>query len=393
MISVVVPVYNVEKYLSGCIESIIGQTWQDIEIILVDDGSTDNSGGICDRYASKDKRVRVIHKENGGNTSARKEGIRHCRGQYVAFVDADDWLEPDLFRQMLALGSGADIIVFAAYEEYGSYQKVKGSSVAEGLYTGENLSGLYERMMMNGEFFVHGIPTNLWGKLFRRDIIREVQLDIPDIIIYGEDAACVYPSFLKAESVYVSKLPLYHYRIRQDSIVHGSPVGTENFRYLYGTLKSCFDVHRQREPLNRQLKYFMWQALLLKEYGKIDSRMALFPFQKVKAGMKVAIYGAGLFGQVIRKYCLDSGVADVSGWFDREYAAYNRQGFEVDAPEAAFNADFDVMVIAILNMTVAKQIEKWYAHSDMEAERIDCVSVEVLKKTDLPSFCINGTGA
>lgn len=384
MISVIVPVYNVENYVRECIESIIGQTYSDIEVLLIDDGSTDESGHICDAYARKDRRVHVIHKENGGNTSARKEGIRQCNGDYITFVDADDWVEANMLEQMLELGADADIMVFAAYEEYGSFRKVKGSSVAEGIYSGDKLSGLYENMMMNGAFYVHGIPTNLWGKLFKKNVICDVQLRVSDRITYGEDAACVYPSILHASSVYVSNLPLYHYRIRRDSIVHGSHIEIENFLYLYQDLKRYFDLHSQQKMLNRQLRYFMWQALLLKEYAEIDSQMTLFPFPKVREGMKVAVYGAGLFGQMVMQYCLDLPAVSVSGWFDREYAMYNMQGISVDDPKAALGADFDVMVIAILNTTIAGQVRDWYVHLDMEAERIDCVSLDVLERSGLP---------
>ncbi len=382
MISVIVPVYNVENYLEECIESIIGQTYSDIEIVLVDDGSTDGSGDICDTYACLDERVHVIHKENGGNTSARKEGIQYCHGEYIAYVDADDWLELDMFRQMYVAGAGADVIVFAAYEEYGSFRKVKGSSIAEGFYSGERLSDLYGSMMMNGEFYVHGISTNLWGKLFNRNIIHRVQMNSSNHIIYGEDAACVYPCVLNSESVYVSNVPLYHYRIRQGSIVHGSSVEMENFQYLYRTLKSYFDIHRQCKALNQQLKFFMWQALLLKKYEMINTQMALFPFQKVKAGMKIVIYGAGLFGQVVRQYCMDSGIVTINGWFDREYETYNRQNYPVCAPKDARGVEFDLMVIAILDIPIARQVKEWYGH--MGIEQIDYVNLDLLEQTELP---------
>lgn len=386
MISVIVPVYNVEKYLKECIESVIGQTYSDIEIVLVDDGSTDCSKDICDKYACQDERVQVIHKENSGNTSARKEGIRHCHGEYIAFVDADDWLDLDMFRQMLAAGDGADMIVFAAYEEYGSFQRVKAGSVAEGFYSGDKLLNLASYMMMNGAFYVHGISTNLWGKLFKRSIIGKVQMSVPNSITYGEDAACVYPCILNAESVYVSNTPLYHYRIRQGSIVHGSHIGINNFQCLYKYLKSYFDIHGESGVLNQQLDYFMWQALLLKKYEKIDSQLALFPFQKVKAGMKIAVYGAGLFGQTVRQYCMDSGIVTVSGWFDRAYELYNRQDDPVRAPEDVINMDFDMMVIAILNIPVAIQVSEWYRHMGVDVERIDYVSLEVLEQTRLPIY-------
>ena len=376
--------YNVEKYLSECIESLIGQTYSDLEIILINDGSTDKSGDICDMYSRKDKRIHVIHKENGGNTSARKEGVKHSKGEYIGFVDADDWLEPFMFQQMLKSGENADIIIFAAYEEYGSFQKVKCSSVIEGLYSGNKLLSLYEKMMMNGSFYIHGIPTNLWGKLFKKNIISKVQLSIPDMITYGEDTACVYPCILNAKSVYVSNCPLYHYRIRHDSIVHRSHIGVENFCFLYKTLKYYFDMHEKRDVLNQQLGYFMWQALFLKAYEKIDNQMVLFPFKRVKKGMKVAVYGAGLFGQMVRQYCLDSTEVTLSGWFDREYEMYKNQNFPVNAPDEVVNTDFDIMVIAILNTTIAKQVKEWYVQLDVEAGRIDYITLLVLDETKLP---------
>ena len=98
MISIIVPVYNVEKYLERCIESIVNQTYKDIEIILVDDGSPDNCPVICDRYAEKDNRIKVIHKQNGGLINARKSGLEIAQGDYIGFVDSDDWIEPEMYE-------------------------------------------------------------------------------------------------------------------------------------------------------------------------------------------------------------------------------------------------------------------------------------------------------
>lgn len=98
MISIIVPVYNVEKYLERCIESIVNQTYKDIEIILVDDGSPDNCSVICDRYAEKDNRIKVIHKQNGGLINARKSGLEIAQGDYIGFVDSDDWIEPEMYE-------------------------------------------------------------------------------------------------------------------------------------------------------------------------------------------------------------------------------------------------------------------------------------------------------
>ena len=102
-VSVIVPVYKVAAYLPRCVDSILAQTWRNLEIILVDDGSPDECGSICDVYAEKDPRIRVIHKENGGLSSARNAGLDTASGEYIGFVDSDDWIEPEMYARMLAL--------------------------------------------------------------------------------------------------------------------------------------------------------------------------------------------------------------------------------------------------------------------------------------------------
>ena len=112
LISVIVPVYNVEQYLPKCIDSILAQTYENLEIILVEDGTKDSSGVICDEYAAKDARIRVIHKENGGLSSARNAGMEIARGEYFGFVDSDDWIEPEMYENLMALAQKYDADVF-----------------------------------------------------------------------------------------------------------------------------------------------------------------------------------------------------------------------------------------------------------------------------------------
>ncbi len=242
MISIIVPIYNVAEYLPQCIESICRQTYADLEIILVDDGSTDRCPDICEEYAMKDKRIHVIHKGNSGPSGARKTGIAASHGEYISCVDSDDWIEQEMMQKLMNIGAGADIIAAAGYEECGSYQGIKKNTVREGFYTTlEQRKDLYGRMLMNGNFFEYGIQTSLWGKLFKRDIFEKYCMEVPDNISYGEDTACIYPCILASESVYVTNQLLYHYRMRKGSIVRSAKVSDENFRYLYKTLQSNFE--------------------------------------------------------------------------------------------------------------------------------------------------------
>lgn len=387
LVSITVPVYNIAEYLPQCIESICCQTYKALEVILVDDGSTDESGDICDKYAREDSRITVIHKENRGLVSARKAGLNASHGEFVSCVDGDDWIEPDMIQKLMDIefAVNADMIVFAGYEEHDGYQGVKGNTIAEGLYhTEKQMETLHTKMLMNGNFFEQGISTYIWNKLFRRCLLKKYQMRVSNAISYGEDTACVYPCILAAGSVYVTNMSLYHYRVRLGSIVRSVRVSEENIRQLYQTLQDSFDSHIQKEVLNKQLRYYMWHTFLLKRYDQIRTNLLLYPFERVKAGMRIAIYGAGLFGQVIERYCRQTEGLSVVGWFDRRYEKYAGQGLEVRSGEDVTVADFDVMVIAILNAALAQQIKAHYIGRGIGADKIDVVDRKVLDKYELP---------
>ena len=387
LISVIIPVYNVKAYMECCMESILRQTYEDLQIIMVDDGSTDGSGQLCDYYAQKDHRIQVIHKENGGLVSARKAGLMLAKGEYISYVDSDDWLDLEAYQKLTELKTQADIIAFAGREEYGDgiEQGIKKNTVKEGLYeTNEALQELYHCMMATENFYENGILTYLWSKLFKRDLLYENQMTVPDDVSYGEDAACVYPCLLKARSILITNMPLYHYRIRSDSMV-GSKIGQEKLSLLFDTLKISFLTHPLKKNLAKQLKYFMLQTMLLKCYQDIKHSVTLFPFEKVQSGMRVAVYGAGLFGRIIGQALSHSNLI-TAGWFDKRYESYADQGFPVRSPNDIYDANFDIIVIAVLNIRSAKQIKSDLVHFGIPADKIDYISMSVIEEMDLPQY-------
>ena len=164
MVSIIVPVYNAEKYLRKCIESIRSQTLEDIQIILVDDGSVDLSGEICDEYAKSDERIGVIHKPNRGLVSARKSGLQLAKGDYIGFVDSDDWIEKDMFSDLyqLALGTGADIVAEGFMEDISGECREKRNQIKEGNYRKEEERAfLYQNMLNCEDYFCMGIQPYL----------------------------------------------------------------------------------------------------------------------------------------------------------------------------------------------------------------------------------------
>lgn len=388
MVSVIVPVYNVAEFLPQCIDSICGQTYKELEIILIDDGSTDGSDRICDKYAGEDGRIHVIHKRNGGLVSARKAGLRVASGEYISYVDGDDWIDSGMYQKLLEINRTADIIAFAAFEEYGEGERrgLKRNTVKEGIYEDtRDRYQLYSRMMMNGNFYENGILTFLWAKLIRQEILIDCQMKVPDIVSYAEDAACVYPCLLKARSIYVSNEPLYHYRIRPNSMVK-EEVRADKICALFKVLGASFSGHPMKGGLWQQLKYSMQHAMLLKAYPQIKSRMALFPFRKVKKGMKVAVYGAGIFGKTVWNYCEESEGLVAAGWFDQRHEYYAAQGLCVQPVGNIFGTDFHVVVIAIANVNLAGQIENEFAGMGISKDRIDRIHIEDIREMELPQY-------
>ena len=222
MISVIIPIYNTEKYLPRCIESVLAQTYRNLDIVLIDDGSTDNSGKICDEYAEKDGRVRVFHKENGGPSSARNLGLEKAReksSEYIGFIDSDDWAEPGMYEKLLnvLLETNADIAVCCEsieHTEKENRQEIK----AERRQSGECLKQtVYNRDEAVRAHLEGKISTLVNDKLYNSDLFTGIAF--PEGKVY-EDLATVYKLILASERTVVLWEILYHYDMHPDSISH-----------------------------------------------------------------------------------------------------------------------------------------------------------------------------
>lgn len=207
VVSIIVPVYNAEKTISRCIESILQQEYDDFELLLIDDGSKDNSGAICDDYAKKDARIRVVHKENSGVSSSRNLALDMAMGKYLQFLDADDWITPNATRTFIeaAEGSNADLVISDFYRVVEKRVSQKGSIDEEGLLSREEFAS---QMMENPADFYYGV---LWNKFYRRDIISNHNLRMDENISWCEDFMFNLEYIRHAQNFYVVRLPLYYY--------------------------------------------------------------------------------------------------------------------------------------------------------------------------------------
>lgn len=213
-ISLIVPAYNIAPWLERCIQSLLDQTYGDLEILVVDDGSTDDTGAIADRLAAADRRVRVIHKENGGVSSARIRGIAESTGAFIGFVDGDDYAEPEMFAHLLqnALKQGADI-------SHCGYQMVFPDGHID-LYHGTGKQIVQDRMtglldLLQGTY----VEPGLWNKLYRREIVLGFDSSpLWDVSLkYHEDVLMNYILFSRAQKSFYEDIPFYHYILRAGS--------------------------------------------------------------------------------------------------------------------------------------------------------------------------------
>lgn len=214
IISIIVPIYNVEKYLKRCIDSIVNQSYQNLDIIFVDDGSPDRSGEICDEYAKLDSRVKVIHKTNGGLSDARNKGIEIASGDFVMFIDSDDWIELNTCEVIknIICDNNADLVIFARNNVYDNGKiinsKTHGSRIAS---TSECLKSLVYRVIDGGIF------NSSCNKCYSRRLLSDIRFPIGKL---AEDQGFTYKAIHRANKIYVSDAHLYNYFQRTGSISH-----------------------------------------------------------------------------------------------------------------------------------------------------------------------------
>lgn len=222
--SVIIPIYKVEKYLETCLDSVCNQTFDDYEIILIDDGSPDRCPQICDQYSKKYDNVKVIHKKNEGLVKARKTGVQEAKGSYIVFVDSDDWIELDMLEayHVYLKGKTIDIVVLDYFQNYDGSEKKCCNRIEPGYYSKDKIClEIRPKMMCNGTFFEFGVVPSVWSKIFKKDTLKKIIKEVDDRITMGEDAAITYPFILEAQNMLVLRKAFYHYRILENSMSNG----------------------------------------------------------------------------------------------------------------------------------------------------------------------------
>ena len=271
-ISVIVPVYKVEKYLDRCVESIVNQTYSDFELILVDDGSPDSCPAMCDKWSRKDSRIRVIHKENGGLSSARNAGMDIMQGEYVCFVDSDDWVERNFLESL--------ILLFREYPlaEIAACASRRDKETTKKLIQPEKAIKVCDKKEMLDSFYrVHGEPSNtgVWNKLIKASILKNFRF----VITLNEDVEASYEFYTRASCMVETNQILHHY-FMNDSGITRSKFSIKDLVYLevwdrvVTRTQKEHPEYLQYAVLGRKRANFtMLSKMLLRGYDKQDQEL------------------------------------------------------------------------------------------------------------------------
>lgn len=269
-ISVIIPVYNVEKYLKQCLDSVVNQTLKDIEIICVDDGSTDNSGTILDEYASKDNRIKVIHKENGGLSSARNEGLKYISSEYCYFLDSDDYIDSNLLENAYNILQNNDVDYYC----FGSAIFIDDKSITQDI----NSLNEYLQIKFNGikkAIFDVGLNQNIhvWNKIFKTSIIKKYNIHFIEGLLY-EDIFFTWYYFFLSNKIYFDQYKYHHYRICSNSIMEKT-TSNKSYDSAVSHLLNWYELFKEISKNKNLFKKNCRNLLiLLKNYEKRTIKMS-----------------------------------------------------------------------------------------------------------------------
>lgn len=363
LISVIVPVYNTERYINQCVDSILKQTYSSLEIILINGGSTDDTGRICDEYKEKDCRIKVIHKLDNGVTSDRKAGIKESTGDYIAFVDGDDWLSEDMYHVLLqkAIETDADIVTSGVIRDFPGSSRTNYDGLNDGVYSCDKDGFLQNNMIWMDNTSNKGILPGLWNKVFKRSVIYSNLLEMDDLITHNEDEALFIAAVLDSMSVAVVHDAFYHYRAwngassnRQDELFFTR--FNQWMLYLRRKLNSKSHAIKLEKDIDRlALDQIVWgMETQFKFMGKNTFPRFVVDGDKLPDGNMV-LYGAGLVGRSYYKQLMNGNKHRVVAWVDKASEMY---ADEVKDVNVIGNISYDYVLIAVKSVNSANEIKE-----------------------------------
>ena len=367
-LSIIVPMYNAERTIEKCIDSILRQTYSNFELLLINDGSKDRTLQICEVYAKKDNRIRILSQENKGLIEARKLGVEAATSDIIGFVDGDDWIEEEMYAELIEVykDTGCKLISSGIYRDYpkDGYTIEVYDHFEEGLYQ-SLLKEIYPTMLWNSSLSDYGLYCTLVNKLFDRGILKEIYDEIDPRVFYGEDCLTLYSYVMRIQSIYILKKSFYHYIIRQDSMCRSADEKLLcNTYYLFQGLQKEFQKVKEKEIkyiLLKQLKRYILEIeshTLSMLYGIDTVAMGEWNYEFPEVlNKRVILYGAGGNSRALYRYLKDK--CEVVAWLDKAPEGKDMRCLhEILPADKLQELEFDYLVISVLSKNLAKSIKR-----------------------------------
>ena len=364
LVSIIVPIFNMEKYLSECIESILKQSYRNIQIILVNDGSTDKSGEICNQFALHDKRIDVIHQYNTGPVVARQQGLKMAEGKYIGFVDADDYIEPCMYQVLVEeLETTQADFVQSGYFEGDSKVTPERKVIDLSMYKEKFIKNL----IMGVE---RDVTPSIWSKLFKSELIKRSFNQLSENLSLGEDLLNLYICIMECKKVALIDNTYYHYRIREGSLSHGN-----NIYDLYGVFRlykglcDIFNSYGYYKKLESTLNQFL---IYMERISRYTFQIARYHFNEPHKleEKKIVIYGAGSVGRDYYAQISRYTNCEIVAWVDSKPENYHYQYIKLYGIEILETLKFDILIIAVLKKNVVEEIYNQLIMRGIEKEKI-----------------------
>ena len=364
LVSIIVPVFNAEEYIHRCIDSILKQEYQNFELLLVDDGSTDRSGKICREYAGRDSRVHVIQKENTGVSASRNLALKQARGTYIQFLDSDDWIAPEATRLLVRSMEthSCDMVIADFYRVSGEYMAQKGDINENKVLSRQEFS---EHMMENPADFYYGV---LWNKMYRRDIIEDHQIRMDESLNWCEDFLFNLEYIRHAHSFYALPIPIYYYRKRKGSlasqgmnIISTMRMKINVFEYYNGFYKDIYDKE---------------------SYDTIRFHVYKFLLTAAKDGMVAPLFVPGVkkLGEEKKRFHTDA--LEKNGFFMDQYRTRKLLAFQLDyaAKKSGLSMEETYLLFCLMQSGEYSTIEEMADFTGLTPRKLSLLLQKLEKK-------------
>lgn len=395
-ISIVVPIYDVDQYLEKCVYSIINQSYKNIEIILVNDGSNDNSSEICDFFSKIDNRVKVIHKKNGGLVSARKAGVAIATGDYILNVDGDDWIEEDRVKVLVTEGImpyEADMVYLAGHRKdfEGDSFLISSDIPIKTFYGDEIQMQVFPLLFDTKEIFRARVSEAIWAWGIKRELLQKMQRLIDDRIVTGEDIICCWFCLLSAESVTLVKNSSYHYVQRTSSISYRAVTAMGNnhlqMKIWYQQFKKFLDNHNILNGVYQIFIGMVIRTIMQANYELLLKQNSdyLYPFPKVRKGSKIVVYGAGKIGYSLVKNLDKIKDYSIMLWVDGNINRPALPGYKICSLQDVAYVDYDFIVVAVQNADLVNEIKNSLVAEGIPEIKIALMEASAISEEAIPS--------